>query len=377
MLRLVFTTILLVSSSAWADLKEVAMDYAEALIKAHPEIDSVTRIRRDPDFFVRELKESYENILFLDGNRREQLKRRKQVVTDADFKKAIHALRTVVAQDPEGNFLLKQITTTKLSPQQRLFFYRYMRHLSSEFQLHAPAGGTTSLEQVYAAYLKKKEALGRTPSFEELELPPAIAAFKDPESGKRLAWIYVADAVKLDYKDPTPVFAIPVPRFTASGKIAYAKANAICADGSPTSRLGYKKLMGFNTNTQPVPEYIEGKIEPYYLEILTESAKIILARHKLREEALAKGVLKASPPSHDIRLLKLNKQQISYPSADGSTQYLWIYLGAGDPVLSNKKKIICMTSTPAKDPLHLGFFSDGSSTEISAEQFKTITEPEN
>ena len=198
MLRLVFTTFLLLSNSAWADLKKVALDYAEALMKSHPDIDCVKSARKDPDFFVRKLQDSYEHILFLDGDKKEQLKRRKQIVTEEDFTKAIHTLRSLVAKDPEGNFLLKTITTTDLSPKQRLFFYRYMRHLSSELQLHAPEGETTILEQVYAIYQEKKETLGRIPSFEELELPPAIAAFRDPESGKRLAWIYVADAPKLD-----------------------------------------------------------------------------------------------------------------------------------------------------------------------------------
>lgn len=372
MIKWGFTTILFLSFSVYADLKEVATDYAEALIAAHPSLSSVQDANNDAEKFIHRLKYAYDSILFIDGEKKEQLSRHKQVITDPEFKITVSAFRSVVANDPEGKFILKQITTKQISPSQRLFFHRYMRHLSSDFQLKAPEGGSSKLEQLYIIYRAKKKSLGQTPNFEQLELPRDLAYYKEPHSGERLPWIYIANAQKSAYKAPIPIFAIPTPRFTASGKIEYAKANVIHEDGSTSSKLGYKKIKGFNTNTQPAAQIIEGKIEPYHLEILTTSAKVIIARHKLRESAIAKGVLKKPIHANDINLLKLEKSKQSYPSADGNSRHDWIYLGSSHQTTLNNKRIICLSSTPVKTPYHLGFFEDETYTEISSEQFQII-----
>lgn len=122
------------------------------------------------------------------------------------------------------------------------------------------------------------------------------------------------------------------------------------------------------TNLSSTSDIVQQSSDPLYMAIIEQGAAVIIATHRLFKKSTAYVLAN----ENNIDLLKLKNGANSYQSQDGKSSYTWIYLGATHHILVDKKRVICMTSTPVSNGKHLGFLKDQTAVEITIEQFEQI-----
>jgi hypothetical protein len=360
------TFLSILSTSAFASMQDAAIEYFTEFYRTNAESKPDDKIKENVESALEKLIQANRDFMFISAEDRRKIDKEDSAYTAEEFAATLNEFRKLNHQDEESKHILSKLENKEVKGYQQFFYHRYIKHKIQGIQSQqkkVTGDDSGQFSQIIAIYNEKLNSLGKIPSFEELQLPFELKFFSDPQTGKKMNWIYLADANNTGYKAPHPLLAVPIPNSSE-------KATALRVDGSVGNMYSFRKVSAFNTNKTNIEEALKAvpRIDPAYLNALQNGAKVVINRHLLYRSASTYKKAK----SNGIPQLKFKAGEDRYKSSDGFTTHTWVYLGATHKIVHQGNRVICMTETPVIGENHLGFYEDGAYLEITPKQYGVI-----
>lgn len=170
-------------------LQKEMEDYARDLLRKHPEAAGEKKKRDAREDMVKEARN--DRIFELTETQEKNLRRRKDIVTDGEFKTVLKQMKALNSKDPKVTFLIEYAEQDKIKAIEKVLAYRLMKRDYTKAAEKAANERSKRMKTILAKYSDYKAANSKAPeSLADLDLPEDCKKFVNSK-GEKVDWIYI------------------------------------------------------------------------------------------------------------------------------------------------------------------------------------------